>query len=328
MWGNMIGERLKTSVLIPSLRRPQQLVLCLDSLAKQTILPDEVIVVWQTEDTDTRDAVLAIQASLPFNLVVLHSLQAGVVCSENKALEIAHGDIILLCDDDIIAPPTWISKHLAFYQNPHVGAVGSSANNHNLDGSLFPKRQKQPIGKLTWYGKPIGNMYDQIEEWQKRSPMEVDHLVGYNFSLRRVAFDRFEEHLKPYWQLFEMDACLQVKSKGFKVMFDFNNVVEHYPTNKAYEAGRGGDLQIKIFNGSYNHALILAKHSSRLIRLPRLLYLYLLGGVNSPGLLASLISMLRYRNPSQEVSILCQSLRHKKLGWQQGLAICADKKQI
>ena len=71
-----------------------------------------------------------------------------------------------------------------------------------------------------------------------RKPEAVDHLVGYNMSLRRAAFDRFEEALRPYWQMFELDACLQVRRRGFRVMFDFGNVVEHHPTNTAYVGGR------------------------------------------------------------------------------------------
>ena len=80
--------------------------------------------------------------------------------------------------------------------------MGGSANNHNPDGSLFPKRKIKPIGKLTWYGRVYGNMYDQTEEWATFSPIQVTHLVGYNLSLRRSAFTCFENKLKPYWQMF------------------------------------------------------------------------------------------------------------------------------
>jgi glycosyltransferase involved in cell wall biosynthesis len=283
------------------------------------LLPNEVIVVWQGDDITTRDSVEQLRHTLPYPLNVLHCLEAGVVPAENTALDAAKGEIILLCDDDVVTPPGWIARHLSFYSDSKIGAVGGSANNYNPDGSPFPKRQVQPIGQLTWYGKSYGNMYDQVEEWVSRFPIDVDHLVGYNLSIRRCAFERFESSLKSYWQMFELDACLQVKEQGYRVVFDFANVVDHYPTNTAYAAGRDGDLQIKIFNAGFNHAYLLAKHSPRHLHFWRLMYLLLVGSVGSPGLLSSLLAMRRYGHPLRELKILSTSWQHKMAGWKSGL---------
>lgn len=60
-------------------------------------------------------------------------------------------------------------------------------------------------------------------------------------SLRRSAFDRFEDRLKPYWQLFELDACLTASSRGFEIWFDPGLLVEHrvgYTTGVCSRAGR------------------------------------------------------------------------------------------
>ncbi len=310
-----------SSVLIPSFKRPDKLTLCLKSLGEQSVLPSEVIVIWQADDEQTAIAAEAARSILDCDLKILHSPEAGVVCAENLGLSSSSGEIILLCDDDVILPNTWIAKHLAFYEDSEVGAVGGSANNHRPDGSLFPKREVEPIGKLTWFGKCYGNMYDQVDEWVNLPPREVNHLVGYNFSLRRSAFKNFEPSLKPYWQLFELDACLQVKAKGYRVMFDFSNVVNHFPTNTAYVGGRNGDLQVKIFNGSYNNALILAKHSSSNVLLIRLLYIMLIGSDSAPGFLASLRAVLNYRNPRQELEVLRKAIASKLEGWRDGLGL-------
>jgi len=314
-------SQLSTSVLIPSFRRSDQLTLCLKSIAAQTLLPNEVIVVWQGDDITTRDSVEQLRHTLPYPLNVLHCLEAGVVPAENTALDAAKGEIILLCDDDVVTPPGWIARHLSFYSDPKIGAVGGSANNYNPDGSVFPRRKIQPTGQLTWYGKSYGNMYDQVEEWVSRFPIDVDHLVGYNLSLRRCAFERFESNLKAYWQMFELDVCLQVKAQGYRVIFDFANVVEHYPTNTAYAGGRDGDLQVKIFNAGFNHAFVLAKHSPRHLHFWRLMYLLLIGSVGSPGLLSSLLAMMRYGHPLRELKIFFTSWQHKMAGWKSGLGI-------
>ena len=307
-----------SSVLIPSFRRPRQLEDCLRALAAQARPPDEVIVVWQGDDTPTRDAAEALQAALPCPLRILHAAEPGVVPAENLALEHAVGEVVLLIDDDAVAPPDWVGRHLAHYDDPRVGAVGGPAVNHDPDGTPFPRRAVEPTGRLTWFGRALGNMYDHVDDWRGRPTREVDHLVGYNMSLRRSAFGRFEGRLRPYWQGFEMDACLQAGARGFRVLLDFANVVDHHPTNTAYVGSRGGDLRIKIDNAAYNRAFILAKHSRPALRPWRLLYLLGVGSTSVPGLVALPVSARRYGRPARELGLLLRAWRHGLAGWRAG----------
>jgi len=306
------------SVLIPSFQRPHRLTACLQALAKQSVLPTQVLVVWQAEDVQTRDAAEELIARLPFRLDVLHSPEAGVVPAENLALDRAVGEIIALIDDDAVPPVDWIERHLRFYADPGVGAVGGPADNYYQDGKLFTRLDRTPHGKLMWYGKLFGNMHTQPVEWRTRTPVEVDHLVGYNFSLRRVAFDRFETGLRRYWQLFELDACLQAKARGFRMMFDFGNVVDHHPTNSAYAGGRDGDLEVKVYNAAFNVAFVLSKHTPLGLRILRLSYLLAIGSVATPGLLAALVAWRRYGNARRELSILTRSWGSMIAGWRAG----------
>ena len=307
-----------TSVLIPSFGRPAALKNCLFSLAAQTRKPEEVIVVWQADDTPTRDVAEQIRYALPYNLRLIHQLTPGIVPAENQGLAVATGQIILLIDDDALAPPDWVARHLTCYSDPEVGAVGGPAVNFYPDGTPFPKRAAEPVGKLTWYGRAYGNLYDHVEHWSSRSPREADGLVGYNMSLRREAFDRFEERLLPYWQLFELDACLQVKGRGYRVIVDFGNAVQHHPTNSVYVAGRHGDLAVKVFNPAYNYSFILAKHSAWYSRVPRLVYLLGAGSVGSPGLAAFFVAVRRYGSPVREAKILIRTWQHSVAGWRAG----------
>lgn len=311
-------SRPSTSVLIASLRRPQKLTTCLQSLAAQTTKPDEVIVAWQGDDTETLRIGSSMRERMPFSLRFAHCQSAGIVPAENAALEASSGEIILLIDDDAIAPPRWIARHLVHYEDPKVGAVGGPYENFDADGVAFPKRENEPLGKLAWYGKAVGNMYDHVTSWEKRTPAEVDHLVGNNMSVRRAAFQRMEPGLRPYWQAFEMELCLQVKGRGYKVLFDFQNKVRHYPTSGAYSPGRSGDLQIKIYNGAYNHAFVLGKHSPWYLRPIRLAYLLLVGSVGAPGIVALVPAASRFGHPERELKILFKTWKSNVSGWRAG----------
>src|SRR6266566_3529621 len=182
---------LRCSILIPSFNRPQMLQRCLAAIDRQSRLPDEVLLVWQENDVATREHAEELKQQMRFPLRILYSPKRGVVAAENVALDAASGDVIALIDDDALAPRDWLARHLAHYSDPTVGAVGGPAVNYHPDGARFPQRAIEPVGKLSWTGRTIGNMFDHVEQWRQRAPIEVDHLVGYNMSLRRSAFDRF-----------------------------------------------------------------------------------------------------------------------------------------
>jgi GT2 family glycosyltransferase len=289
-------------------------------LARQEVAPHEVLVVWQADDVATRDAVDALVGNVPYTLRALHSPEAGVVVSENVALDHSSGEIVLLIDDDAVAPPDWISRHVAHYDDPTIGAVGGPADNFFPDGTRFPiKGAVEPVGKLTWYGKMFGNMHDQAPEWRRREPALVQHLVGYNMSLRRSAFDRFASELRRYWQMFELEVCLQVQARGFKVLFDFSNVVAHHPSNLTYTPERDGDIDVKVYNAAYNHAFILGKHTPPSLLPARLIYQLGVGALSAPGVLAFAFAVMRFGKPLREAEIFLRTVARRLEGTRDGL---------
>lgn len=310
---------LTTSVLIPSFRRSASLEACLNSLTRQTVFPDEALIVWQGDDSPTRDQAARLAGVLPFPVRVLHLDEPGIVPAENLALAAASGELILLIDDDAVAPPDWVERHLRHYADPTVGAVGGSAINYQ-EGRPLPINGRTPIGRITRLGRFVGNMHDQPDVWRNRRPFEADHLVGYNMSLRRSAFDRFESGLRRYWQMFEAEACLQVRARGFRVLFDPGMVVDHFltPRTSVYEGGRGGDLDLKVGNAAYNTAFILSKHSRVPLRWARWAFLTAVGTTQSPGPLLLPRAVLRYGGLRREIAVARLALRRRLEGWRDG----------
>ncbi len=304
---------MKTSVLIPSFGRPASLERCIKSLNSQTILPDELIIVWQADDFATRDFIQNYQSKVPITL--LHQQARNIVAAENLAWQNSTGEVVLLIDDDAVAPPTWIAQHLTFYTDPTIGAVGGPADNFHLTGVKFDLKARTPQGILSRYGKVFGNMHTQPPAWHTRRPKVVDHLVGYNVSFRRAALQRFEPKLKAYWQLFELDACLMVAANGYRVVFDYANVVDHHPTNTIYNGQRTDQLDVRIYNGCYNLGFVLSKHSKPSTRFVRLAYLLAIGTRATPGVGIAIYTALRSRNLRLEWTILTQSLRNTWAGW-------------
>jgi cellulose synthase/poly-beta-1,6-N-acetylglucosamine synthase-like glycosyltransferase len=241
------------------------------------------------------------------------------VPAENLALEHATGEYILLVDDDAVVPRDWVVQHLAHYREPSVGAVGGPAVNHQ-NGQPLPINGRTPVGRITWLGRFIGNMHDQPPEWRSRPAFEADHLVGYNMSLRRCAFERFEDGLRRYWQMFEADVCLQVRARGYRVLFDPGIVVDHYltPRVSVYEGGRGGDVEQKVGNAAYNAAFILSKHTRGPQRWARWAFQMAVGTTQAPGPLLLPLTIARHGQPLRELAIARLALARRLAGWRAG----------
>ncbi len=273
---------LTVSVIIPSYGRPAKLRRCLAALAAQTRLPDEVIVCWQADDTPTRDAIVELTGCFPCTLRTAYSDEAGIVAAENAALALASCAIIAMTDDDVVVPRDWIARLLKHYTDPTVGAAGGPYRDFHPDGRPYAVRTGRPVGRLGWWGRVSGNFAEHPSAWRARAPEFVDHLAGGNMSFRRHAMPRFEQDLKPYWSFLELDACMQIASAGYKVVFDYANVADQYPDADVGQR-HASDFNVRVCNMAFNHAYILSKHSRGLRRLSRAAMLLCFGSGAAPA---------------------------------------------
>jgi glycosyltransferase involved in cell wall biosynthesis len=91
------------SVVIPTRARPATLRATVESLLACDPCPSEIIVVDQSPDTTSRDALS------PYldDIVYLPTASVGVSVARNLGIRAARHDIIALTDDDCVVPPDW-----------------------------------------------------------------------------------------------------------------------------------------------------------------------------------------------------------------------------
>ena len=112
------------SVVVPTWRRPADLVRCLEGLAAQSAAPTEVVVVARTDDEESRTALeTRAPAGLSVRVVLLD--RPGMVPSLNAGLGTASSDIVAITDDDAVPRPDWLERMAEhFAGDPKIGAVG------------------------------------------------------------------------------------------------------------------------------------------------------------------------------------------------------------
>jgi len=138
---------MNISVCIATYRRLDRLAVLLDDLARQDVMPFEIIVV----DNDATGSAAAVVESLrnsapPF--FVHYSIQPlkNIALTRNQTVERANGEWLAFIDDDERAPPFWLAR------------LAKAAEVHSADGVLGPVEPVVPAEAPLWIRR--GRFYD------------------------------------------------------------------------------------------------------------------------------------------------------------------------
>ncbi|MGY3228852.1 glycosyltransferase involved in cell wall biosynthesis [Luteibacter sp. HA06] len=107
---------MRITVAIITYNWPGALERVLESLARQTRLPDEVIVTDDGSTGETRQVIERMAATFPVRLVHLWQPDDGARMSRarNRAIAAATGDYVIILDGDMVAEPHFVADHEAF----------------------------------------------------------------------------------------------------------------------------------------------------------------------------------------------------------------------
>ena len=127
------------SVVIPTRNRGASIVATVESILSNRDADYEIVVVDQSTNHLTRDA-LAKFAATP-NLRLVRSNTQGSGRARNIGLKVARGPIVLFTDDDCRVPTHWIATMAAcFAQDPRIGVVFCNviAGPHDQEAGFVP----------------------------------------------------------------------------------------------------------------------------------------------------------------------------------------------
>jgi glycosyltransferase involved in cell wall biosynthesis len=278
---------MNISVVVPTYKRLNDLRRCLTALDNQTSLPHEVIVVVKSFDFETVSYILDWTAektlySRKFCTVAI----PGVVQAMIQGVEVASGEVVAFTDDDSAPDSTWLLNMERHYQNPKVGGVGGRdiLCNH----PVVPLKTK--VGKLTWYGKLIGNHH-----LGDGPPREVDVLKGVNMSFRKqlVEFSPFLRGNGGPENHNEVGLCLRVKHIGYSLVYDPTIIVNHYAAPRIDSEQRTQFNAESVQNSAFNIQMSLLAWLPWHQKLFRLVYSTLIGDKAYPGLMRFLTAVVR-----------------------------------
>lgn len=235
------------SVVIATYRRPDHVRECLEHLRRQSVMPERIIVVDASPDTRTRDVVSG------FPGVEYRRNERGIgSTATSRAIGVAdvEEDVVAFIDDDAYAEPEWLENLLRQYEDERVAAVGGRARNGQ------PGEEQEGIGRI---GRllPDGRLTGYFAA-DSGAPVEVDHLLGANMSVRMSAV-RELGGIRDFYPgtclREETDIALRMRRAGMTIMYTPDAVVRHVAGE--YARGRRFDARYRYY-GTRNHVVLLA----------------------------------------------------------------------
>jgi glucosyl-dolichyl phosphate glucuronosyltransferase len=177
---------ISASVIIPTRDRADVLARCLQSLERQTadVGTFEVIVVDNDSRDHTRQTALGFESRL--QLRCLHAPEPGLHVGRHAGWQAARADVLVFCDDDIEAEPSWVHGIAEAFSDPQVGLVG---------GNCYPNFESEPPPWLArWWAEPVGagralGYLSVLDFGQGCFDIDPAFVWGCNFSVRRKVLD-------------------------------------------------------------------------------------------------------------------------------------------
>jgi glucosyl-dolichyl phosphate glucuronosyltransferase len=152
--------------------RWDDLVAAVESVRRQTLPPQEIIVV-----VDHNDQLLArVRSQLPGVVAVANGEARGLSGARNSGVAVAQGELIVFLDDDALARPDWLASLAACYAEPDVVAAGGA-----IEPLWLGRRPAWFPSEFNWV---VGCTYRGMPE----RGAEVRNLIGCNMSFHRGVF--------------------------------------------------------------------------------------------------------------------------------------------
>ncbi|MEZ5006958.1 MAG: glycosyltransferase family 2 protein [Chitinophagales bacterium] len=140
---------MKTSLIVSTYNRPDALRLTLKSIARQRLLPSEVIIADDGSTNETKLLVDEFAANFPIPIQHVWQEDKGfrLAAIRNKAIKKASGEFLIFTDGDIILHKDFIQSHISFALPKHfcqghrvllnASATKKAIENEQLNFGLF-----------------------------------------------------------------------------------------------------------------------------------------------------------------------------------------------
>jgi hypothetical protein len=235
-------------------------------------------------DDELTESCLA--GTLPLDPQVVSVEQGGQMAAMAAGLAASRTPLVAFTDDDAIPRPDWLERLITPFSNSEIGAVGGR-DVVVVDDLVRTEQPTELVGLVTPWGRLIGNHHTGVGPARY-----VDVLKGVNCMYRRTAI-AIPSNLRGSGAQVHNEVAigLRAKSNGWKLLYDPQIIVDHYPGKRFDVDARSERAKAATFDVAYN--LTLSIGSQGLVpAIRRVIYGLLIGDRSLPGLGRTVIALL------------------------------------
>ncbi|MFN8400375.1 MAG: glycosyltransferase [Anaerolineales bacterium] len=226
---------MKISVIICTRNRIDDFTKTLPSIATQTHLPDELIVV-DSSDEKRLESYL-ISAKLPFPVHYFYT-QPGLTLQRNYGIRESKGDLLFFFDDDVDLDKNYLAeveKVFASDIKREIGAVGGKIVAHSSPSARLQLEQFMfYVLRLIFgvVGTRNGKFYPSgMPSHPRRNQPSgyIECLSGCCMAFRCEVFEKakFDEALAHYGLMEDVDISKQTLDAGYKIYYQTSATLIH-----------------------------------------------------------------------------------------------------
>jgi len=226
---------MKISVIICTRNRFDDFMKTLPSVAAQTRLPNELIVVDSSDENKLEEHFAS--GKLPFPVRYFHT-QPGLTLQRNHGIHECSSDLIFFFDDDVDLDVNYLAEVEKIFENDTAHAVGAVGGKIVKTSSL-PAQQK--LEQFAFYvlrlifgvvGIRNGKFYPSgmpSHSHTNQPSGYIECLSGCCMAFRREVFEKakFDEALAHYGLMEDVDISKQTLDAGYKIYYQTSATLIH-----------------------------------------------------------------------------------------------------
>lgn len=218
---------MEYSIVIPVFNKAALTRACLEALPESVVDAGvgEVIVI----DNASTDETWEMLQEFPGVRTVHNETNTGFARANNQGARLAHGEFLVLLNNDTIPHPGWLRAMLKAAREPNVGAVGARL--------LFPDGTLQHGGVVTGINRvtPISFMPYHFMYQANGNGIAARRRADFQIVTGACLLTPRELYLalggldEGFWNGFEdVDYCLRLGTHGLRVVYEPDALVTHF----------------------------------------------------------------------------------------------------
>ncbi len=219
---------MKTAIVILNWNGKALLERFLPSVVKNS---KDLATVYLADNASTDDSIAFCQTHFPSIKIIKNDINGGYAKGYNDALQHVNADLFVLLNSDVQTSKGWLSPIISRFKNDNnLGAAQPKILDLNKKSHF--EYAGAAGGFLDTLGYPYcrGRIFDHCEEdkGQYNDTIEVDWASGACLFIRASVFKEAGKLDEDYFaHQEEIDLCLRIKNKGYKVIACGESVVYH-----------------------------------------------------------------------------------------------------